>query len=73
MTRDTLIFCCFELDPDTLQVRRLVERLSCMLRLLTVTIPLFRQGEKPLLERICEPTTALVEVLRVLVEVKVVV
>jgi hypothetical protein len=28
-----------------------------MLKLLSVTVPLFRQDEKPLVERISEPTT----------------
>lgn len=51
-----MTFCCFELDPDTLKVRRLAERSNCMLRLLTVTVPLFRQDEMPLVERISEPT-----------------
>lgn len=52
-----MTFCCFELDPDISKVRRLVERSNCMLRLLTVTVPLFRQDEKPLVERISEPAT----------------
>ena len=31
-----------------------------MLRLLAVTVPLFRQDEKPLVKRISEPTTEVV-------------